>query len=261
MFALVDGMWVPADDPAASAPAAPLRIATWNVWFGEHRFRRRGRALLDELRRRAPDVIALQEVTAPLLDALLDEPWVRARYRISDVEMVQAYDVALLSRVPVRRTISRDLPSDMGRRLLAAELACGLVVGCVHLESMREYARARSAQLRIVQAELRALGRDTVLVGDMNFAPEDELETAAIDPEVTDVWAALHPGEPGWSVDGVRNVMRAWVKGNPAQKRIDRVFLRGARTATSIELLGTSPLDADTFVSDHFGLEVALAPP
>jgi endonuclease/exonuclease/phosphatase family metal-dependent hydrolase len=259
VFRLVNGEWVASPVAEPSAPAR-LRIATWNVWFGEHRFGQRGLALLAELGRRRPDVIALQEVTEPLLDALLEEPWLRSAYVISDVQMVQTYDVVLISRAPVRRMTTLPLPSDMGRRLLVAELACGLVVGCVHLESMRDYARARATQLGLIQAFLRD-SPDTVLVGDMNFAPEDALESDAIDADVLDVWPALHPADPGWSVDSVRNEMRAWAQGKPAQKRIDRVFLRGARRATAIEQLGTAPIDDDgTFISDHFSLEVTLEP-
>jgi endonuclease/exonuclease/phosphatase family metal-dependent hydrolase len=44
------------------------------------------------------------------------------------------------------------------------------------------------------------------------------------------------------------------------RKRIDRVFARTRRwQPASIELLGTDPIDAaETFVSDHFGLEAEL---
>ena len=45
------------------------------------------------------------------------------------------------------------------------------------------------------------------------------------------------------------------------RNRIDRVFVRSrAWRPTAIELVGTAPFDdAGTFVSDHFGIEVALA--
>lgn len=236
-----------------------VRLLTWNAWFGGHMFDERCDALIAELQRRGPDVIALQEVTQALLRSLLAVPWIRAAYQASQHE-VHSYDVVILSRLPIRRVAELELPTDMGRRLLVAELACGLAVATVHLESTREEARARAAQLRVLQPALAERYPDVVLVGDMNFQPEDPLENAALDPSFVDTWPALHPGEPGYTVDTDINTMRLQVRSTPTRKRIDRVFLRSAHwRARSIELTGTRPFDADgTFFSDHFGLEAVL---
>ncbi len=243
-------------------PMAPidLRIVTWNVWFGEHRFEQRGRALLAELERQRADVIALQEVTYPLLAAILDAPWVRAAYQVSELDVI-GYDVVVLSRVPIVRMAPLPLPTAMGRRVVVARLACGLDIATVHLESMREQAPTRATQLRIIQPFLAGLGEDAVLVGDMNFAPDAPLENAARDPSFTDVWEALRPDEPGYSVDSSRNAMRLRVLGKQTRKRIDRVFARTRRwQPAAIELLGTAPIDGEgTFASDHFGLRADLA--
>lgn len=236
-----------------------VRLLTWNVWFGGHMFDERCAALLAELQRRRPDVIALQEVTHELLYDLLSAPWIRAAYQVSQRE-VQAYDVVILSRLPIRRLAELALPTDMGRRLLVAELACGLAVATVHLESTREEARTRAAQLAIVQPALAGRYEDVVLVGDMNFQPDDPVENAALDPSFLDVWPTMH-ADPGYTVDTDVNTMRIQVKSTPVRKRIDRVFLRSQNWRTrSIELTGTRPIDVDgTFISDHFGLETVLA--
>jgi endonuclease/exonuclease/phosphatase family metal-dependent hydrolase len=147
----------------------------------------------------------------------------------------------------------------MGRRLLVADLACGLRVATVHLESMAEFAAARAAQLRIVQPYL-ARSPDVVLIGDMNFRDGDALEESVLDPSFVDVWPHLRPSSSGFTVDSDRNPMRLASRSTPTRKRIDRVFLRSESwRATSIELLGTEPIDDDeTFVSDHFGLAFTL---
>jgi tyrosyl-DNA phosphodiesterase 2 len=195
------GSW---GDAPLAARRAPLdvRLVTWNVWFGGHMFDERRDALLAELQRRRPDVVALQEVTQELLAALLDEPWLRAAYQVSERE-VTAYDVVILSRLPIRRISGIALPTSMGRRLVVAELACGLAVATVHLESTREEAPTRAAQLAIVQPALAERHDDVVLVGDMNFTPDDAVENAALDPAFVDVWPALHADEPGYTVDTV----------------------------------------------------------
>lgn len=236
-----------------------VRVLTWNVWFGGHMFDERCEALVSELARRSADVIALQEVTRDLLAALLDASWVRAAYQVSTLD-IDGYDVVILARLPIRRMARIELPTAMGRRLILAELACGLTVATVHLESTREEAAARARQLGIIQPALAQRYEDVVLVGDMNFQPGDPAETAALDPAFVDVWPALRPGDPGYTVDTDVNTMRVQVNSKPARKRIDRVFARGPHwRATSIELVGTQPIDAaGTFASDHFGLEAVF---
>lgn len=260
LYQFVRGQWQPVAGAPATEPA-DVRVLTWNVWFGDHMAEERRAALLRELDRRRPDVIALQEVTPALLEELTAEPWVRSRYQLSDVELWQRYDVVMLARVPVRCVTSLELPSAMGRRVLGFELACGLVVATVHLESMKEHAEARATQLQRIQPFLADLGPDTALVGDMNFKPDDALETAAIDPRFVDAWPALHPTDAGFTADSVANSMRYMLKPTLSQKRIDRVFVSGRWRATAIELVGAQPLDDEgTFVSDHFGLEAVLTP-
>jgi len=243
--------------------ACDVKVLTWNVWFGGHMFDERRDALIAELGRRRPEVIALQEVTPELHAHLMRAPWLPG-YQISDEEgsTLGGYGVLLLARVPVKRFRWIDLPTQMGRCLLIGELASGLAVATVHLESTGMCAPDRAAQLAIIQPWLIRTGEDACLVGDMNFAPEDPLENAALDPSFVDVWPALR-GDPGYTVDTDVNTMRFQIKDKVTRKRIDRVFLRSQRwRARAIELVGTAPIDVDgTFISDHFGLEVELATP
>lgn len=255
--AFLGGEWTTAA-PAPAPAATSLQLVTWNTWFEAHMFEERTEALLDELGRRRPDVIALQEVTPALLKAVRETPWVQRSYQLSELE-VRAYDVVILSRHPLHRLTALELPTEMGRRLVVAELACGLRVATVHLESMSDYAAARAEQLAIIQPYL-ARHPDVVLVGDMNFRPGAAVEEAALDPSFVDVWPRLHPADPGYTIDTAINTMRLISHGSESQKRIDRVFLRSPRwRASSIELVGTTPLPHDeTFISDHFGLAVRL---
>ncbi len=260
VFAFEGGEWT-ATPKARSTPVPipQLRVLTWNVWFGGHMFEERRAALMVELEKRTPDVICLQEVTAELIADLAASRWVRANYRMSDVELFQTYDIAILSRIPIRRLGSLPLPTQMGRRLLAAELSCGLSIGTIHLESMTESTHARATQLRMIQPYLASLG-DAVFCGDMNFKPDDDVETAAIDPSFVDVWPVIHPEDPGYTADSQINRMRFSLKPTLSRKRIDRVFLHGTRwRPMGIELVGTEPIDGEgNFTSDHFGLECTL---
>jgi len=136
---------------------------------------------LAELERRRPDVIALQEVTQALVDGLLAEPWIQAAYQVSRREVL-GYDVVILSPLPIRRIAEVELLTDMHRRLVVAELACGLAVATGHLESTGEEARVRAAQLGVLQPALAERYPDVVLVGDMNFQPDAPIRSARGEP-------------------------------------------------------------------------------
>ena len=245
---------------ASELLSVPMRLLSWNIYFGGHMFEERRDGLFAELERRRPDVALLQEVTPELLEALTVQSWI-SEYHLSDTDggSLGRYGMLLLARLAPDRVRWLDLPTAMGRSLLVADVG-GLTVATVHLESSKHDTAVRVAQLERIFGFLRRYDSDVVLAGDMNFQPSDSAETAALDGDFADLWPALRPGEPGYTVDTDANPMRYQLKEKPTHKRIDRVFHRGsAWRATAIELVGTRPIDVDgTFVSDHFGLEVEL---
>jgi tyrosyl-DNA phosphodiesterase 2 len=261
------GVWVPdrACGPApGDAGARRFTLVTWNVWFGRFRFAERLRALLDVVRAQDPDVICLQEIVRASLATILEEPWIRAGYRISDVrgDTFDDYGVVILTRLPVRALSIEALPSRMDRCMVTAEVEVAgrpLAVGSVHLESIEHNRDARRKQLAIASARLKARGVDAVLAGDFNFCSSWAEENDRIDPAFVDLWPALRR-DPGYSEDTSINTMRFAAKGKVEQVRFDRVLLHsvgGAFRARSIELLGTAPIAPgmpDVFPSDHFGL-------
>src|SRR4051794_17763191 len=109
-------IWQPTTD-ALPICTTQLSCATFNVWFDRYAFEQRAAALLAILEECDVDVIALQEVTPPLLERLLATPWVRARYAISDHSgiTVWPYGVLLLTRWTPQRLSFHPLPSEMGR--------------------------------------------------------------------------------------------------------------------------------------------------
>jgi endonuclease/exonuclease/phosphatase family metal-dependent hydrolase len=256
--------WEPNATPTAPQAPSTLRLLTWNTWFDRHKFKHRAAALIDELSWRAPDVVALQEVTVELLRVLVGSSLVRSRYQLSDVDgsTFERYGVLLLSRIPLRTLSLLPLPSQMGRRLLVASLVNGLCVATVHLESTSECSAQRATQLRIIQPYLKELGDQVVLMGDMNFAPESLIESDSIDQSFIDGWNQNRFSDPGYTVDSRRNPLRRIASEVPEQKRIDRVFVRCDRWhVQEISLVGTAPIDREgTFVSDHFGIEAVLEP-
>jgi endonuclease/exonuclease/phosphatase family metal-dependent hydrolase len=151
----------------------------------------------------------------------------------------------------------------MGRRLHALEIPTTrgrLLVGGVHLESMRDRTPTRLVQ---IDECIPILGRAdfSIWLGDFNSEPSSE-EDQRIRPAFHDAWDELD-GAAGYTRDSSRNAMLAKVKAD-RQQRIDRILWRGQGfQPTRIRLLGTRPLadsDGQVFPSDHFGLVAELEP-
>lgn len=241
---------------------APLRVVTWNVWFGERDRELRQQALWAELAEVQPDVVCLQEVVPEHLDGPEIRGLRERGYWVSD-RRIGEYDVLVLSRRPVLASERVPLPSVMGREMLVVRLGTDppLTIATVHLESTKHMTAFRCRQLEDITAWLKH-EQDVLLVGDMNF-PDGEHPEAALLAGWTDAWTLLRPGEPGFTVDAELNEMRAEIMPGRKRARIDRVFYRGRRwRLDAIERLGMTRLSAEPplFVSDHFGLRVDLSP-
>ena len=263
-FSAAENLWEPSH-ACVGVGAARLTCLTWNVWFGDYGFDERAGGLLDELEERKADLVALQEVTPPLLRRLVKAEWVRRDYTLSDVEpkSMGEYGLLIMSRRPPRCFRRLALPSHMDRYALLAEFDTpegAAVVATVHLESMSFNFEMREQQLRTLFAELARYPK-VILLGDFNICSSWKEENANLDPLYVDLWAALHPELPGYTEDTRVNTMRLARTKKSKQVRFDRVLLRddsGKWSPQGIELVGLRPLGPELFVSDHFGLMATL---
>ncbi|RKH27624.1 endonuclease [Corallococcus praedator] len=278
------GSWTeaPRDTGHALPTPALLTVATFNVLFDLYdaellATERRTPAALALLRETDADLIALQEVTAPFLRALLAEPWVRERYGLSDgpgANTVETYGQVLLSRVPLasvwQRVFSRD------KRIIAAELRLSggaLWVATPHLTSNRDPAgaSARAAQVQALIEWARALGAtsdteppDLVLAGDFNFGDGEPEADVFARAGFVDAWTALRPSEAGETFNPRLNTLAALTTVSGRLRRLDRVLVAsssGRLAPRSIGLFAEAPLEGPPaptgqalFASDHFGL-------
>lgn len=276
--------WVEAPGGTRAPLPSPerLTVVTFNVLFDLYdaellATERRTPAMLALLRDTDADVIALQEVTAPFLRALLDAPWVRERYWLSEgpgASTVTPYGQVLLSRLPLaslwQRAFSRD------KRVIAARLDLGrapLWVATQHLTSNRTPTggTARAHQVQALLEWTRSLGTeapDVVLAGDFNFGDGEPEATAFTEAGFVDAWPALRPTERGETYDPTRNALAALTTRSGRRQRLDRVLVSspsGQLAPEAVGLLGESPLEGPPapagdalYPSDHFGLRCVL---
>jgi len=228
------------DDEKASPPAlatpnllpATLRVATFNVWFGELAWEHRTDALADLLLNQDKggvdtnyDVVCLQEVTPRVIARLSFREDVRKQWRMTDSgrgETIAAgYGVVTMVRAtlpaPVITRIM--LTTNMGRQALIATFTSRTpptnaahhapppstatsttAIATVHLESLNS-APARTAQLQTIHANL-SRHTTALLTGDFNISatgpygkPAEHAALATAFPMYTDLWVKEHGGD------------------------------------------------------------------
>jgi endonuclease/exonuclease/phosphatase family metal-dependent hydrolase len=233
-------------------PTEPLppefSLSTWNVWFDKHLRAERNSALLEELSRHRPHVMLFQEVTLPFVRALQAAEWLRDGYWVSGIDHNEI-GVVMVARVKCESLAFHPLTSQMGRRLLLADLGTVRVAGS-HFESNRGSGEIREKQYAQTQEILQSCP-PAVLAGDFNCeatAPESKSLKGR------DAWSALNP-TPGYTMDSQANPMlKSQRPSSMIQARIDRILCLGEVLPKSIQLVGTEPFQGEAYPSDHFGL-------
>jgi tyrosyl-DNA phosphodiesterase 2 len=242
--------------------AEGLSVVTWNVWFSGFEIGPRATRLLQELDLCQPSVVCLHEVAPDFVRRLAVARWLEGwSASATDAETLGDYGVVVLSRFPIVEIGWHNLPSGMGRRLLVVRLDSRLAVANVHLESLRDNAEIRAAQLEGVFTALRD-EPEVVLTGDFNFRPTDP-ENALIPHDFVDAWAVLRPDDPGYTIDTDVNEMRFAYKSKKKQVRFDRILVRSrSLRPKTVRLIGTAAIpnafEENIWPSDHFGVHADL---
>ena len=268
-----------------------IRVATFNIWFDEYKWKERLGALLDLLVQvEMGDVICLQEVTPRVWVKLLENPIIRRSFRVTDNSKCATlgyYGVAMLirRRVPVPSSVDWiRLPTRMGRAALVVKFD-GLVtppennnfstvaIATVHLESLRSQ-DIRAQQVRLIHNVLKEY--DTaMLLGDYNITatgphgnPKEHFDVLSAMNGFNDLWIREHgtdgdeAGTPGhsWATtfNASTNTMHKRHYPEPEDhSRLDRIMIKeqaGKTRGHSIRLIGNQPIGIDLYISDHFGL-------
>ncbi|GAA3446590.1 poly(A) polymerase [Planomonospora venezuelensis] len=263
--------WLPAEAvPAGRAPqAARVRVLTWNTLWDRYdgdriETARRRPLLLEALERADADVIALQEVEAALLEALLRARWVRSGYTLGTDPAGRDVDdsgLLLLSRLPVREAGRYVLGPYKAVTAVTVESAAGpVVVAATHLTSdhSENGPARRETELARLAEVLASVDGAVILLGDLNDGGSGPAETLGM----RDAWTEVRgPGDRTATFDPVANPLAAVSSLSGRASRLDRVLLRGSGLrAEAAALLGDSPATPDgLFVSDHYGVVVDLA--
>ena len=93
--------WQPVDAAgiAVSTDKTSLSVLTYNVWFGEHNFDDRVRAIIQIILDSDADIVCLQEVTGNFLKMFLRNDTILSRYYLSG-NGIRGYGVCMLIKFP-----------------------------------------------------------------------------------------------------------------------------------------------------------------
>ncbi|MBR8642248.1 endonuclease/exonuclease/phosphatase family protein [Streptomyces tuirus] len=264
-----------------------MRLMTMNVLAPQYADGPGRRAVLArELRRREPDVLALQEVTRGDVAALVDAGWHVVPHPRWSSDGVGA---VLAARRPFGRTVTD--PLEVTRRtantswcgVVAAELPLPEPLGTVlvvHHKPSWPYGYERERELQaLVAARLveRVVAehpvRHTVMLGDFDAPPQaasvrflkglQSLDGMSVCFE--DTWSAVHPGEPGPTFSSGNPLVRQGDMPEVSDRRIDYILLRCGPHGPTLRVSScrrvlVEPV-AGVHASDHYGLVTDLTLP
>jgi len=288
-----EGEWVPAraePEPGHSA-ARPgdVRLATLNMLADC--FPRvvelaiaspeRHAALVGELAGLDATILALNEVTPTGLAMLLNAPFVRANYYVTELPglpngTIRSHGCVLLSKVRFDECHAMEPDQPRGRKAIVGVFSIeGLRIAVCALHTVAfqtpEAKAVRATQIARVDAFLCSLGTTGghFIVGDLNmhYVSEDAVVTAN---SLLDLWAETHfgasgDGDLGYTFDTQTNSMIGrYIPAESRRMRLDRMLCsEGAALAPTapVRLWASTAVDArrQIFISDHYGLVVDLA--
>lgn len=239
--------------------------------------------LLHQLEALNADIIGLQEVTEQFLKKVLETPWVREHYHISDIDGAHTtpYGQIVLAKYPFK--LSYYEYSSHKRVVIATFSFNGRPthVPVVHLTSDHgkgNLGAKRLAQMNIIYDRTvpsrvdadKDNGADCIVIGDFNMGDGGEGEGSSLRTDFVDCWKSLNGlSDPGYTFDPQENRLAAITTKSGDRRRYDRVLVRSAAFHWQPLLctkINTEPLDitiADGTVvklppSDHFGVLAQL---
>lgn len=261
--------WRPARGGPSPSPVGSIRVLTWNTLWDRYDSDRvhtaaRRPLLLAALEEADADVVALQEVERELLAMLLNAPWVRASYTIGSDPRGRDVDdngLLLLSRLPVREAGHHVLGPHKAVTALTVETAAGpLVVAATHLTSdhSKDGPARRRTELAALAEGLGGVDADLIVLGDFNDGSGGDGGPAAA-LGLRDAWSEVYGSEDSTpTFDPVANPLAAVASLSGRAARLDRVLLRGSGVVAGAALRGDTPDAGGLFISDHYGVEVAV---
>ena len=156
---------------ATSVTAAPLRLVSYNVWYGFTKTPERKIAWLNWVKQQAPDVVSLQELNGYDPGKLMQDA---SKWGHSNVAFLSKSDfcMGLTSRQPISDV--KRIVDGMHHGLLRCKVG-EIYYYVIHFHPSNCVRRVAEAKRLLADAETLPTDASAVLVGDFNgFSPMDQ---------------------------------------------------------------------------------------
>jgi endonuclease/exonuclease/phosphatase family metal-dependent hydrolase len=282
--------WAPTPNSAIEVGPRMLRLATMNIladcfpWFvrlaiaSEERFE----ALCKEVEQLDATVVAMNEVTASSLEALLASEFVKNNYYVTELpencnDTIQPHGCVILSKLPFVECYKIQFESNVrgGRAPVVGVFAvdgkrvavCSLHTTAHQTPKNQAFRATQIARTNLFLRSLNANGGYHI-IGDLNlhYICED-----GVIPQnnLLDMWAETHFGEqgdmdPGFTFDANTNMMiHHYIPAERRRMRLDRMLSSQGNClapVSPVQLWGHRAVDEwrEIFLSDHYGLTADL---
>jgi len=210
----------------------------------------------------APDIVCLQEAFAPEMAHLLAEACDlqhRAVERLPGLEVLSCYPILSHQTVPYRvKSPHETHDRRLMLTLIDSSSAASLRIGCTHLSWKADDEPTRITQVDGLFEAARALAASPLLIGgDFNAMPESEPMRRLHDAGFVEVFAKLHPHEPGYTWDNWNPFIQSHSTHFP-DRRIDYLRLNSCAAAQyhipRCDVVLNTPDVNGVYPSDHYGV-------
>lgn len=235
-----------------------MKILSYNIWFDNFNRTERLFSLFEVIEKNDPDIVCLQEV----LDFQYDTIKNRLNYEYSYPDkLTSKYGCVILSKHPMTRSVTINLPSEMGRNLTVVKVNIDettFVVANVHFESeFNNKNTTKKEQFKHVSTILNKIYYDhsnVILCSDTNVTEFDEKYFLQCFNTFKDAW--IENGSDAnkkftYDYDTNTNLQLRKIE---LKCRIDRILFRlnDLTHCSNFDLLSSTGLTVEP--SDHHGI-------
>lgn len=207
-----------------------ISILSYNIWFDEYERTERLFSLIENIKCYDPDVVCLQEVLNFQYDTIkenLDYPFSYPK-KITD-----GYGCIILSKHPIKKSISIKLKSNMCRKLLISLINYNnvpIVIANTHFESeFGEKNMTKLLQFKYVSVVLKKLFIDynnVILCADTNVTRSEETIFAGMFNNMNDSWKETGKDKRNeFTYDYMTNT-NLQMRNIKLQRRIDKILYK-----------------------------------
>ena len=250
-----------------ATPSHPLNIVSWNISSAQPsqvapnptlRLQNTPNLIREEVLRRQPDVIALQETASPSQGKEMFREYTSIGTKVALHTMEY---VDLLIRSAAFSSIEPlTLPNLPAVGALLTYYGTKLAMVSIHLPHTREAAPLRQQLCQsLIQCIEGCNVDDIILIGDFNMRKDEDKSTEEMAGGLTDAWKEVT------NMDKTKNFTwnsRVNLYHGPDcfkfSARFDRCYVRGAKVRLhEFDLVGNRAVQGDgDYLSDHYGLFV-----